>query len=123
LSISEQTLESTRYISQDNNFFKYTEKYNNMAGDFFNQVLERRLAGLCLWENFNDKNKRRIYELTGRLIRVKELEKDKFEIWYLDRLERGYKTLEEMNQDCVATPSDLINFGKASSLPRVVSKP
>ncbi len=80
--------------------------------DFFNQLLERTLTNVCLWENFDDVSKRRIYELTGM---QEEFEgKHKFEVQYLNgSVERSYKTIEEMSQDYVATPIDLMRIGKS----------
>ncbi len=83
---------------------------------FFNELLEQRLTGVCLWENFQRKGQR-IYEITGKqfIFPVSANyppEIRKFEIRYLDERKTGYKTIEEMAQDYVATSGDLMALGE-----------
>lgn len=78
---------------------------------FFNQILERRLEGVCLWENFDDKDKRTIYKITGRLFT--ENGRNRFGVYYLKEGMSSSKTAEEMIQDYVATPADLIELGRS----------
>ena len=78
--------------------------------DFFNQLLERILANVCLWENFDDETKRDIYILDGQMLH--EDGKLKFKVHYFLGRKSGYKTVEEMSQDYVATPGDLARLGE-----------
>ena len=78
---------------------------------FFNQLLESMVMDVYLWENFDDKDKRRLYGLTGQMELLNG--RWKFHIRYLKSGVADYKTVEEMFQDYVAVPRDLIEFGKS----------
>lgn len=89
---------------------------------FHERVLRGGVSKECFWENFDDAEKKRIYQVTGYVpCEIKEGERLKFAILYLDKREQGSKTPEEAAYDLDAWPIDLIDLGKYLGSARVVS--